>query len=193
MSSLPQSEEDLLKLVQRSSRSSPISLDYKNEVRLFPNISFNCSGSVVGWSLVAPLHSPPPGRRPILNLWSQPNPRRFRQKNNVTMEPCLKEVISQDRQLYLYENTIERPLEFELGDIMGMVLRNQAKAIFKPYVMQRASFTAYHRSGVSAFRTEGLNGFKTDHLVPLVFLHICKLNSLMQLYYIHCLGSVGHY
>ena len=153
-----------------------LSLEYGNEARLFPNISFSCRGSVVGWSLLAPLHTSTRGRRPIINIWSTiVDSTSYRRMDNRTMEPCLKKVINEEKQIYLYENTV-RPLHFKRGNILGMIVRNMERAVFKPYMMPNASFVAYYRqNALNAFRVEEIGQY--DELAPLLFLHICKLLS----------------
>ena len=181
MANLPQNEQELRQLVNESGAAP--SLKYGDEVRLFPNITFSCRGSVVGWSLIAPLHDNPPGRRPIMNVWSPQakSDEVYEQlrENSTDLIPCLKEVISKERQLYLYENTTMEPLEFQPGDILGMVLRdtNKNNSIFTPYMLNKTWFVAYHRDAKNAIPTENIRRFGVDNMMPLLFLHICKLYS----------------
>ena len=181
MANLPQNEQELRQLVNESGAAP--SLKYGDEARLFPNITFSCRGSVVGWSLIAPLHDNPPGRRPIMNVWSPQakSDEAYEQlrENSTDLIPCLKEVISKERQLYLYENTTMEPLEFQPGDILGMVLRdtNKNNSIFTPYMLNKTWFVAYHRDAKNARPTENIRSFGVDNMMPLLFLHICKLYS----------------
>ena len=187
VANLPQSEQELREIVEKP--SAALSLQYGDEARLFPNITFNCTGSVVGWSLIAPLHHNPPGRRPIMNVWSPlgTSTGEYRQlrQNSTVVVPCLKEVISEERGLYLYGNTTMEPLEFQPGDILGLVLRDPEKknSIFTPYMMSQRSFVAYYRSNANnAKPTERIGGLEADNMMPLLFLHICKC----QYQYLHC-------
>ena len=179
MANLPQNEQELRQLVEESGAAP--SLKYGDEARLFPNVTFSCRGSVVGWSLIAPLHDNPPGRRPIMNVWSPKadSDEEYEQlrDNSTNLIPCLKEIISEERQLYLYENTTMEPLEFQPGDILGMVLRDTSKnnSIFTPYMLNKIWFVAYYRDAKNARPTENIRGFQFDSMMPLLFLHICKL------------------
>ena len=119
------------------------------------------------------------GGRPVISTWTPLsifNGETLQQDPNESrLIPCLKEVISEDRDLYLYENITERPVDFQRGDILGMLLRRQPIAYFQPYFMTRgASFIAFNRMTRGTSGIENLNNFESDNLMPLLFLHICK-------------------
>ena len=183
-STLPQNVSELRSLVQESPHPS-LSLEAQ-QIRLFPDLTFNCSGSIVGWSAIAPLHTEK-GGRPRLSVWtpesnSNSNNQRFeRGQNTSLLFPCLREVISVERGLYLYENTTEQPVEFQRGDILGLLLRNETKTSFTLYSMARESFESYYRKAASSTRTESLNSFTEDNKIPLLFLHICECTNISTL------------
>ena len=174
-SSLPQSERELRSLVQGS---PPPQLTHQYEqLRLFPNVTFNCSGSIVGWSMIAPSKDRMKGAYPVISVWSPSSDgEMFKQGPlNSRLFPCLKEVISEDQKLYLYENVTERPVEFQQGDILGMLLRRENISYFRPYFMTRPSFVALNRTRRGAAQIESRSDFGRDEMMPLLFLHICKL------------------
>ena len=131
--------------------------------------------------MITPLYSSR-GGRPKIQIWrsAQDDPTLFHQKNRSLLYPCLQEVISEDSKLYLYTNITEQPLEFEPGDILGMLVRREEIAAFRPYFIARDSFVSYNRSTLAAGRTERLMDMHYDDMMPLLFLHICK--SFMCLY-----------
>ena len=125
------------------------------------------------------------GGRPVIYVWTPlSNGRRLQQgPNRSRLIPCLKEVISEDQELYLYENITERPVDFQMGDILGMLLRRQQIAYFQPYFMtRRASFVAFNRTTRGVKEFENLNEFESDNLMPLLFLHICELFDMLLQY-----------
>ena len=179
VSILPQSVAELQSLVEGPSPSNRTHLF--RQVCLFPNITFSCSGSVVGWSMITPLHNSR-GGRPEIHIWrsTQDDPTLFHRKKSSLLCPCLQEVISEDNKLYLYTNITEQPLEFEPGDILGMLVRREEIAAFRPYFIARDSFVSYSHSALGAGQTERLRDMHYDDMMPLLFLHICK--SFMCLY-----------
>ena len=99
--------------------------------------------------------------------------QRSPQSSYFYLLPCLKQVISSDYQLYLYENTAEPPLEFKQGDTLGMLLRPERTAMLQPYFISTDTFVSFYRTG-SFMITENLLRFKQDNMMPLLFLHVCK-------------------
>ena len=179
-STLPQNVSELRSLVQESPHPS-LSLEAQ-QIRLFPDLTFNCSGSIVGWSAIAPLHTEK-GGRPMLSVWTPDSDNRMfeRGQNTSLLFPCLREVISEERGLYLYENTTERPVEFQRGDILGLLLRAETKTSFTLYSMARVSFDSYYRKAQSSIPTESLDNFNKDNKIPLLFLHICECTNISTL------------
>ena len=69
------------------------------------------------------------------------------------------------------------PLSFKPGDILGMVLRSEAIVQYKPYFVAKDSFVAYSRDARNSRENESLSQLvDSDNMMPLLFLHICKLN-----------------
>ena len=174
VSTLPQNASGLRSLVKGS--SLPTLTHWYSQVRLFPDITFNCSGSIVGWSVIAARHRRR-GGRPIINIWTPSSDgTQFSQgPSSSRLIPCLKGEISRDNNLYFYENITERPVEFKRGDILGMLLHIQHRAAFRPYFMARESFAAnYRTANIRPRQTECLSDYRSDNQMPLLFLHICK-------------------
>lgn len=95
--------------------------------------------------------------------------------NTSRLLPCLK---SQDDTLYLYENVTERPMEFQKGDFLGMLLRSPNKTQYEPYFIHNESFVSYYDKMGSNPRQYIIKQLPlvNDSKMPLLFLHICKLN-----------------
>ena len=157
--------------VQRPS----LSLEYY-QLRLFPNLTFSCSGSIVGWSMITPKHRRV-GGLPILGIWTRISEENgiYLQKYSALLRPCLRKVIDADAGLFLHENVLEQPLEFRRGDILGMLLRRTQIARFIPYFMPKQSFVSTFRKtlGSPINDTESINGEK-DNNIPLLSLVTCK-------------------
>ena len=181
MANLPKSEVELKRLAEES---PSLSLEYGDDVRLFPNISFSCSGSVVGWSLIAPQVHRRRGSRPIMNVWSpeENSTGVYTQlrENSSVLEPCFIKVLngsSEERELYLYESITSEPLEFKPGDIIGLVLHDPdlRNSVLTPYMVTQSSIVSYYRSMANnAVLREDTRQFQNDSMVPLLFLHTCK-------------------
>lgn len=146
-----------------------------HQLRLFPNITFNCDGSIVGWSMIAPQHTARGGRTE-LSVWTQMSESgTFRKTSSALLTPCIRTEISAEDNMYLHENVLEEPMEFHSGNILGMLLRPERIARFPPYFMSKESFVSTFREAGSspANDTESTSGTSDDKL-PLISLVICK-------------------
>ena len=151
-----------------------LTLEYQ-QLRLFPNITFNCDGSIVGWSMIAPQHTARGGLTE-LSVWTQISESgTFRKTSSALLSPCIRTVISAEDNMYLHENILEEPMEFHSGNILGMLLRPIGRARFPPYFMSKESFVStFSRAGSSpANDTENTSG-ESDDKFPLISLVICK-------------------
>lgn len=168
---LPQSVDELVSIVENTPLSSLTR--QAGQARIFPSITFNCSGSIVGWSVITADKSMT-GGRPVIHTWNSSDGETFQQSiNNSRLLPCVKKVIM-NNQLYLIENITEKPLEFQSEDVLGMLLRNVKRSAFQPYFMAREDFVAYYRTANNHRMTENVNAFMKDDMMPLLFLHVCK-------------------
>ena len=156
-------------------QQSSLSLQYY-QLRLFPNLTFSCSGSIVGWSMITPKYTRI-GGLPILGVWTRISDGSgiFLKKSSALLKPCLRQVIDADAGLFLHENVLEQPLEFRRGDILGILLRRAQIARFTPYFMPKQSFVSTFRStrGSPINDTESING-ANDNNIPLLSLVTCK-------------------
>ena len=167
--------EALLSLVKGPSLPH-LTLRY-GEFRLLPNVTFTCSGSIVGWSMITS-EKIMTGGRPVINTWNSSDGREFqRSPQRSLLLPCLKGVVSDDDKLYLHENITETPLEFQSGDILGLLLRNEDMSMFHPYFIEMETYMSYYRAARNSLMKENLDNinFNADRMMPLLFLHICKL------------------
>lgn len=120
------------------------------------------------------------GGRPELSIWNTSDGDLYQQRQTDSLLlPCMTALISEEDKLYLYENITEQPIEFQHGDILGLFLRRSAIAMFTPYFMAKESFVAYYfNETYNAPPTEVASNFKIDNMIPLLSLHICKLQPL---------------
>lgn len=124
------------------------------------------------------------GGRPLISVWRPRSGIGFqRLDNDSRLFPCLK---SQDGILFLYENTVEQPVEFRKRDIIGILLRHPNKSLIEPYFIHQESFFSYYDNlkGRNPQQYEQLD--VNDNKMPLIFLHICKLKILifcLHIYY----------
>lgn len=192
VSHLPHSVNELWSLARESSSSLQTVTRENKQLRMFPNVTFNCSGSIVGWSMIASQRLSKKGGRPKIFVWKQVDlpGMGFQQGSNESrLLPCLKR---QDRNFYLYENITEQPVEFEQGDILGMLLHSPNKVQFEPYFVPRESFVSYYRMGQNAQGHQKLDNYDNDTKMPLLFLHICKLKVLDMYDIVRILLQLSH-
>lgn len=145
------------------------------QLRLFPNITFNCDGSIVGWSMIAPQHTRV-GGLPRLSVWTETSESgTFRKTSFTLLTPCIRAAISTEDNMYLHENVLDEPMEFHSGNILGMLLRRKDIARFQPYFMSKESFVSTFRESLGSppNDTESTSG-ESDNKLPLMSLVICK-------------------
>ena len=115
------------------------------------------------------------GARPRIIVWqpSDGQNETYEVRHDSRLHPCMNRVISEEDHLYLYENITEEPVEFEPGDILGMLLPRGNVAKLTPYFVTTDSITAHYRNNVATTPVT-LSNLQTDNMIPLLSLHICE-------------------
>ena len=152
------------------------------QLRLFPDITFTCNGSIVGWRLAAIDHTG--GGRPELSVWRRRNSDdQFAKMAGQRIDSCT--VVQSSRTLgastvMIHENILNPPIPFEAGDVLGVLfLSNVASYIPLLYnVTGSGGLVSYYRSAKGSppgdTFTLTANAVTQDTLFPLISLQICK-------------------
>ena len=96
--------------------------DFNNRQMIFPDITFSCSGEVVKWT-VAEKWDEDKMNPPELQIWrrSEDSNNNYMKLNSTIISPGSKE----DDEVYEY--TVNPPLPFQPGDILGVLQRDDSK------------------------------------------------------------------
>ena len=171
---------DLTQLVAESEASLQVRFE---QLRVFPALSFGCHGNITGWRIAVQRISNG-GGTPQVIIWrrSESNSNRYNRvageglsRNNLTDLPMSSNGSA------IYEGHPSSPIEFQPGDVLGILFVREPIASFVPYLRESdagAPLSHYNRRAGSpagdSFRTSPA---RTDRLVPLVALDICESGS----------------
>ena len=161
------------------------------ELRIFPNITFRCNGSIVGWSLAAVNHTS--SGRPELSVWRSNGTNQYIKVAASLIAPSV--IIDNVGQLgtgtvMIHENTIRRPIPFETGDILGILFRRRPRYIPLLYNVTRSGdcggLVSFYRQTRRSPPDDDIvltSVINRDSLFPLISLQICKFcmrNEIFQ-------------
>jgi len=163
-----------------------------SELRIFPNITFRCNGSIVGWSLAA-VDNIRVGTNPELSVWK---PNGTNQYVKVAASLIAPNVISDNVSqldtgtVMIHENTIRRPIPFEPGDILGILFRRRPRYVPLLYNVTHSGncegLVSFYRQTRRSPPDDAImvtSDINRDSLFPLISLQICKFcmrNEIFQ-------------
>ena len=103
------------------------------QLRLFPNITFTCNGSIVRWRLAAIDHTS--GSRPELSVWRLDSVNRYTKVAGQRINSCT--VAESMRTLdastvMIHENILDSPIPFEAGYVLGILFPADNAASYIP-------------------------------------------------------------
>ena len=159
------------------------------QLRLFPNITFTCNGSIVGWRLAAIDHTR--NGRPELSVWRRNGANRFEKMAGQRIDSCT--VTESSRTLrgspvMIHEDILNSPIPFEAGDVLGILFVADNAASYIPLlynVTGSGGLMSYYRTARGSPQNDVFtltaNGVAQDTLFPLISLQICK--SICYIYH----------
>ena len=158
------------------------------QLRLFPDITFTCNGSIVGWRLAAIDHIG--GGRPELSVWRRNGVNQYVKVAGQRIDSCTVSESSRTLDastVMIHENILNPPIPFEAGDVLGILfVSNVASYIPLLYnVTGSGGLVSYYRSAQGSppgdVFTLTANAVVQDTLSPLISLQICK--SICYIYH----------
>ena len=143
--------------------------DFNDRQIIFPDITFSCSGEVVKW-IVAEKWDANKMNPPELQIWrlSEGSNNNYRKLNSTIILPGSKE----DDEVYEY--TVDPPLPFQPGDILGVLQPGGSKLKVR-YEKDGDSVYYYSEAEVNneVFDISGTS-ISTETDLPLVTVEIGK-------------------
>jgi len=152
------------------------------ELRIFPNITFECNGSIIGARLAAVRDTR--GGRPELSVWRSDGTNRYAKVAASNINSC---VISDNvntvgtATVMIYQSSVDTPIPFEPGYVLGILFRPRPQIV---PLLHNVSSSGDSEGLVSFYRrTQGsppndaitvTSGVNMDTLLPLISLDICK-------------------
>ena len=158
------------------------------QLRLFPNITFTCNGSIVEWRLAAIDHTG--NGRPELSVWRRNGANQFDKMAGQRIDSC---TVSESMRtlrgstVMIHENILNPPISFKAGDVLGILfVSNVASYIPLLYnVTGSGGLVSYYRTARGSPQNDVFtltaNGVAQDTLFPLISLQICK--SICYIYH----------
>ena len=153
------------------------------QLSLFPNITFTCTGSIVGWRLAGIDHIN--RGRPELSVWRPDGVNRYAKVTGQRIDSCT--VAKSTRTLgtstvMIHENILDSPIPFEAGHVLGVLFVNIPSYIPLLYNVSGSDgsegFMSYYESAVGSppndIFTLTANNVAQDTLFPLISLEMCK-------------------
>jgi len=173
------------------SRQQYFQYDPFHSLPLYPNITFRCNGSIVGWSLAA-VNDTRSGR-PELSVWRSNGTNQYIKVAASLINPS---VISDNvgqlgtGTVMIHENTIRRPIPFEPGDILGILFRRRPRYVPLLYNITSSGncegLVSFYRQTRRSPPDDDIvltSDINRDSLFPLISLQICKFcirNEIFQ-------------
>ena len=142
------------------------------QLAIFPDINFICSGEVVKWIMGGRFRNNEKNF-PELHIWRPSGSSLYQKVNGTIISFLSKEA---DR---VYEYTVDPPLQFQPGDILGLFHPDSSDTILRlDYVTDSTSvyysqYLSISESGNSLFDINGTN-VKSERGTPLVSAKIGK-------------------
>ena len=165
------------------------------QLRLFPNITFTCNGSIVGWRLAAIDHTR--NGRPELSVWRRNGANRFEKMAGQRIDSCT--VTESSRTLrgspvMIHEDILNSPIPFEAGDVLGILFVADNAASYIPLlynVTGSGGLMSYYRTARGSPQNDvfTLTNVAQDTLSPLISLQMCKSNML-YIYHKSCMKLI---
>ena len=181
--------------LQNASDIQALAMDSRNQLvapvrqlRLFPNITFTCTGNIVGWRLAAINHIN--RGNPELSVWRPDGVNRYAKVTGQRIDSCT--VAESTRTLgtstvMIHENTLDPPIPFEAGYVLGILFSSDNAASYIPllYNVTRSDnsegLVSYYESTRGSppndIFTLTANNVAQDTLFPLISLEICKFSA----------------
>jgi hypothetical protein len=157
-------------------RSTGMRKDFNNRQIIFPDIMFSCSGEAVKW-IVAEKWDDDETNPPELQIWrlSEGSNNNYRKINSTIISPDSRE----DDEVYEY--TVDPPLPFQPGDILGVLQPGGSKLKVR-YEEDGDSVYYYSKAGENNedFDISGTS-ISTETDLPLVTVEIVQYTSLRVL------------
>ena len=157
------------------------------QLRLFPDVTFTCNGSIVGWRLAAIDHTR--GGRPELSVWRPNGVNQFVKMGAQRIASCTVSESSRTLDgspVMIHENILNPPIPFEAGDVLGILFLINTSASYIPLlynVTGSGGLVSYYRTarGSPPGQVFTLTNVEQDTLSPLISLQICK--SICYIYH----------
>ena len=167
------------------------------QLRVFPNITFTCNGSIVGWRLAAIDHTR--RGRPELSVWrrNRNSANQFAKVTGRRIDSC---TVSESMRtlgastVMIHENILNPPIPFEAGDVLGILFLIDTSASYIPLlynVTGSGGLMSYYRTARGSPQNDvfTLTNVAQDTLSPLISLQMCKSNML-YIYHKSCMKLI---
>ena len=153
-----------------------------SQQRLFPNITFDCNGTIVGTRLAA--ISDTRGGRPELSVWRSDGANQYTKMAASNINSCVinDNVATLDTAaVMIHQNSLDAPIPFEPGYILGVFFRPRPEYVPLLYNVTSYGDTEglvsfyWQRQGSPPNLAVTLNsGSSVDTFFPLISLEVCK-------------------